>query len=321
MITKKENYLRAIRRENPQWVPYGRESVKLVYPPVIERAAGKGKDDFGVEWDINELAEGGTYPVEGEFVITDIERFREQLIFPKFDEMDWSIAAKEAAAIDRDEYLIEGVSEFGVFERAYLLMGMENALMAYYTNPNEMYELCSAIADYKIELIKKYHAEVGFDILWYGDDWGTQSNLFISPDLWRQIVKPNTQRVYNCIKELGVIIDQHSCGKIESVFSDICEMGADIINPCQPCNDLKGLKQRFGDRICFFGGVDSQFVLDNDNATPEDVEAEVRKRIYEMSLPNGGYIISPSHSVPYDKAKLDAMERTAAEHGRKVYGG
>ena len=318
-MTKKENFLKAIRRQNPEWVPYGYENVKLVYPPVIERPAGKGIDDFGVAWDINELAEGGTYPVEGGFVITDIEDFKNQLVFPKFDEMDWSVAAKEAAAIDRDEYLIQGVSEFGVFERSYLLMGMQNALMAYYTNPDEMYELCGAIADYKIALLTKYHEVVKPDMMWYGDDWGTQNNLFIAPEIWRQIIKPHTQRVYNCMKELGIIINQHSCGKIESVFGDICEMGADIINPCQPCNNLAELKQQFGERICFCGGVDSQFVLDNDDATPQDVADEVIKRIYEMSLPNGGYIINPSHDVPYNKEKLDAMEKTAVEHGRKVY--
>jgi len=319
MLTKKENFLRAIRRQNPEWVPYGCENVTLVYPPVVERPAGKGKDDFGVLWDINELAEGGTYPVEGDFVITDIEDFKNQLKFPNFAKMDWSVAAKEAAAVDRDEYLIQGVSEFGVFERSYLLMGMQNALMAYYTNPDEMYELCGAIADYKIALLTKYHEVVKPDMMWYGDDWGTQNNLFIAPEIWRQIIKPHTQRVYNCMKELGIIINQHSCGKIDSVFEDICEMGADVINPCQPCNGLKELKQRFGELICFCGGVDSQFVLDNDEATPQDVTDEVIKRIYEMSLPNGGYIISPSHSVPYNKEKLDAMEKAAVEHGRKVY--
>jgi uroporphyrinogen-III decarboxylase len=96
-------------------------------------------------------------------------------------------------------------------------------------------------------------------------------------------------------------------------------MGADIWNPCQPCNDLKALKEKYGDRITFCGGVDSQFVLTDPNKTPDDVRREVIKRIDEMALPNGGYITAPSHEVPYDKAKLAAMEDAARTRGREIY--
>ena len=207
----------------------------------------------------------------------------------------------------------------GIFERLYLLLGMEEALMAYYTDEEEMYALASAIADYKIEFLKKYHEEVKPDILWYGDDWGTQNNLFISPEKWRAVIRPHTQRIYDCAKSLGIIINQHSCGKIESVLGDIVEMGADCWNPCQPCNDLRGLKQKYGDKICFIGGVDSQFVLSNPLATPEDVSEEVKRRIQEMALPDGGYIVGPSHSVPYDPLKLKAMNHTIQTYGREIY--
>ena len=207
----------------------------------------------------------------------------------------------------------------GIFERLYLLLGIEESLVAFYTNEDEMYELASAIADYKIEFLKKYHKEVGLDILWYGDDWGTQENLFVSPEKWRKIIKPHTKRIYDCAKSLGIIINQHSCGKIESILGDVVEMGANVWNPCQPCNNLAALKKMYGDKICFCGGIDSQFVLDNPKATVDDVIGEVKCRLEEMSLPNGGYIAAPSHTVPYDIHKMQAMKNTIEIYGREIY--
>lgn len=315
----KENYLRAIYRNYPQWVPTKNEAVVTIFPPICERPKVAGKDAFGCEWLWKEGAHGGTFPGHENFVITDISRWKEQLNLPDVKDYDWSEAREQAKQIDRERYLVGGFIEMGIFERLYLLMGLEEALMAYYTDEEEMYELASEIADYKIAFLQKYHEEVKMDILWYGDDWGTQENLFISPEKWRKIIKPHTKRIYDCAKSLGIIINQHSCGKIESIVGDMIEIGADCWNPCQPCNDLAALKQKYGAQICFIGGVDSQFVLDNPQAGTTEVVAEVKRRIDELALPNGGYIVGPSHSVPYDPEKLEAMNRTIREYGRAIY--
>lgn len=318
-MTSKENLLRAIKRQSPKWVPYGMESVVTIGFPVVERPGKAGKDDFGVSWSYESGAEGGTYPSECDIVITDIKKWRRQLKLPDIESKDWKSVEIAAKNVDREQFLLQGFCEMGLFERSYLLLGMEEALMAYQTNPDDMYELCGAVADYKIAMIKKFYCVTKMDMLWYGDDWGTQTNLFISPETWRRIIKPHTQKIYDCLKGFNVMINQHSCGKIESVFKDICEMGAEIWNPCQPCNDLYMMKQKYGDKICFNGGVDSQFVLANPEKNPEDVKSEVIKRINEMALPDGGYITAPSHGVPYDKAKLEAMEFAAVNYGREIY--
>lgn len=318
-MTKKENYLKAIFNQNPEWVPYDSEAVVTVLPPVCERPAFAGKDIFGCEWLLEEEAEGGTYPANRNFVITDISDWKSQLKRPDVFLCDWSEARQKAAGIDREQYLVGGFIEMGIFERLYLLLGIEESLVAFYTNEEEMYDLASAIADYKIEFLNKYHKEVGIDILWYGDDWGTQANLFISPEKWRKIIKPHTKRIYDCAKSLGIIINQHSCGRIESILGDVVEMGANVWNPCQPCNDLAALKKIYGDKICFCGGIDSQFVLDNPASTVDDVIEEVKTRLQEMSLPNGGYIAAPSHTVPYDMNKMQAMKKTIEIYGREIY--
>lgn len=317
-MSPKENLLRVIRHDNPQWVPNGMEAVITISPPVVERPAQAGFDAFMVHWSLNPEAEGGTYPTHGGNTIKDICRWQDQITIPDVSALDWTSVAEQAKNVDRDQHLLQGFVEMGLFERSYLLLGMSEALICYMEHPKEMYDLLGAIADYKIALISKFHEVAKLDILWYGDDWGTQNSLFIPPDVWRNIIKPHTKRIYDCAKERGIIVNQHSCGKIESIFADIVEMGADIWNPCQPCNDLAGLKRRYGQRITFCGGIDSQFVLDKPGVTIEEVRAEVRKRIDEMAT-NGGYIASPSHGVPYDQAIIDAMNDEIAKYGRAIY--
>lgn len=317
-ISAKENLLRVIRHNSPQWVPNGMESQIMIVSPVIERPSKPGKDAFGVVWNLEEGAEGGTYPTHKGHTITDLFRWREQITIPNLDKIDWSCLREKAQQIERDEHIVAGFVEMGLFERSYLLLGMDEALMAYMTEPELMSDLINTIADYKVELIKRFDDAIDMDLLWYGDDWGTQNNLFIPPNTWREIIKPGTQKIYDCLKERNIIINQHSCGKIDDVFPDMVEMGADIFNPCQPCNDLADLKRRFEGKIAFAGGIDSQFILDKPGVTTEEVRAEVRKRIDQLAK-NGGYIAGPSHGVPYKQELIDAMNDEIESYGQTVY--
>ena len=317
-LNNKENLLRALRRDNPEWVPNGMESVVWIMAPIVDRTEAAGPDAFGVLWALEEGAQGGSYPAPGGHTISDVRLWRDQISIPDVDALDWDKVRTQAGEIDRENHLASGFIEMGLFERSYLLLGMDEALIAYLTEPEEMGAMVSAIADFKIALIERFDREADLDILWYGDDWGTQSNLFLPPETWRRIIKPNTARIYDCAKRLGIIVNQHSCGRIESIFQDMVEIGADVWNPCQPCNDLASLKQHFGGRVSFCGGIDSQFVLDKPGVTPDEVRAEVRRRIDEMAS-GGGYVAGPSHSVPFDQELIDAMNDEIATYGRSIY--
>lgn len=328
MITPKENLLRTIYRRDPCWVPYGLESIIWLYPPYIERPSQAGYDSFGVLWDYEPEAEGGTYPALNGYTIKDLDTWQEQITIPDVDAMDWSKITLDWGyggevvrldELDRENHVVCGIVEFGLFERSYLLLGMEAALMSYVTEPEKMSELISALADFKIAVISRFFEVAKPDMIWFGDDWGTQKSLFLRPAVWRSVIKPHLRRVYECMRERNLIIDQHSCGKIEAIFGDIVELGAHIWNPCQPCNDLAQLKKQYGDQITFEGGIDSQFVLNRPGVTVEEVRAEVRGRIDDMAS-GGGYIASPSHSVPYSPEILFAMEDEIQRYGRAFYG-
>lgn len=317
-MTPKENLLRVIRHDSPEWVPNGMESVVQIEPPIIERPYAAAIDPWGVPWSFEPEAEGGTFPKNGGQVVTDILKWCSQVKVPEVSGLDWSKQLAIAQGLNREETLVCAFIHFGLFERSYLLLGMEEALVAYMTEPEAMDELIGTIADYKIRLIREFHRHIPFDIVLYGDDWGEQHNLFMRPNIWRKIIKPHTKRIFDTIHELGGIVNLHSCGTIESVFEDIVEIGADIWNPCQPCNDLAALKKRFKGKISFCGGIDSQFVLARPGVTEDEVRAEVRKRIDEMAE-GGGYIAAPSHGVPYKKNLIDAMNDEISVYGRQFY--
>lgn len=317
-MTARENLLKVIRHDRPEWVPNGMESVAMIGAPVVERPGAAGLDAWGVRWSLEAGAQGGTYPAEGGHTVTDLRDWRRQVTVPDVDAMDWAGIAAQASRIRRQEHLVCAFVEFGLFERSYLLLGMEAALMAYLTETERMCDLVGAIADYKIRLIERFDDAADLDMVWYGDDWGTQQNLFLPPDIWRRTIGVHTRRLYDCMKKRGILINQHSCGMIEPVFGDMVEMGADLWNPCQPCNDLGALKRRFHGRIAYCGGIDSQFVLDRPGVTPAEVRAEVRKRIDEMAA-DGGYVAGPSHGVPYDPELIDAMNDEIAVYGRAIY--
>jgi len=140
-----------------------------------------GYDSWGVYWDMQEHVHGGTFPAHGGHTITDITKWRQQLKIPDIDAMDWnkftwgwSAVPADLDEIDREQNLVFGIVECGLFERTWMTMGMENALVAYSTDPDLMIEMIEAIVDFKIAVIHRFHEVANLDAVWITDDWGTQ---------------------------------------------------------------------------------------------------------------------------------------------------
>jgi len=120
-MNQKENLLRAIHHDRPQWVPNGMESVITIQPPVVERPYRGGKDDFGVLWALEEGAHGGTYPAHGGHPILELQTWCDQITIPNIDKLDWEQVRAEANRVNRAESLVCGFVEMGLFERTYML--------------------------------------------------------------------------------------------------------------------------------------------------------------------------------------------------------
>jgi len=153
-----------------------------------------------------------------------------------------------------------------------------------------------------IEDLEKIHDELGeaIDVVFItGTDFGTQNGPFISPDDYRDLYKPFHQRVNNWIHEnttWKTFI--HSCGGVEPLIDEFVDAGFDILNPVQ-CSaedmDPEHLKEKFGDRITFWGGaIDTQKTLPF--GTPEEVREQVRRRV-DIFAQGGGFVFNAIHNI------------------------
>jgi uroporphyrinogen decarboxylase len=163
--------------------------------------------------------------------------------------------------------------------------------------------------------IGKKLIEMGADILWVGDDFGSQNGMLINPDMWRMYFKPRIKEMFQEFRSVNpdVKIAWHSCGSIIPIIPDFIEIGLDILNPLQPL--AKGmtpeyLKENFGNELVFFGGIDIQNLLPI--GTPQEIKREVKRRI-EILGKNGGYIIAPAHNIQDDTTieNIEAFFETA----------
>ncbi len=134
-----------------------------------------------------------------------------------------------------------------------------------------------------------------------GGDYGAQSSMLISPEMFRKYFKPLYVNFYKEIKKnYDVEIFFHSCGAIEPIIPDLIEAGVTILDPIQTSAvgmEPRGLKQKYGSKLCFHGGIDVQSFLPF--ATPDEVRAKVKENC-EILGSDGGYIIAPSHAVQPD---------------------
>ncbi|MCC8141582.1 MAG: hypothetical protein LIO56_03480 [Lachnospiraceae bacterium] len=261
-----------------------------------------GTDWWGVEWKyeptINAISPDHSKPP----VMEDICDWREVLQFPDLDAWDWSRVEEidHISEIDRANKVFEMMFLNGPFERMHMLMGFENALVALLAEPEEVEAYLDVYMDWKIHLMEKVIEIYRPDVLMFHDDWGTQNNMFFSPDLWREMFKPQIQKAVDRCHELGVIFEMHSDGMIEDIVPDFVEMGIDSWQG-QEINDVAKLKEITGDRLSYHTTPDYQKYYAQSlsvGITEEEVRSEVRKTLYRnakdycycpMFLPFGGW--------------------------------
>jgi uroporphyrinogen decarboxylase len=164
------------------------------------------------------------------------------------------------------------------------------------TAPALVMELFEKITDYKLQ-VTRHVLRMDFDAVHCGDDLGTQLGPFFAPRLFREMLKPCYRRLWSPAKEAGKLVMMHSCGCVMDFLPDLVEIGLDVLEPVQPCNDLATLKQRFGDRLTFWGGIDTQQLLPF--GTPADIRREAARVIHLLGR-GGGHIIGPSQEVMKD---------------------
>ncbi|MGL4283115.1 uroporphyrinogen decarboxylase family protein [Eubacterium aggregans] len=156
----------------------------------------------------------------------------------------------------------------------FSVMEFQDALCALLDEPEECYYFFSTVADHKVRLYQyliKYYKP---DILIMHDDYGSSGSMFMSPNSWRELIKPHLQRVINCIPDAGVLYEHHCCGYFAPILGEIADMWCSTTNTMHISNHPKKLKKEIGHKMCFVGGFDTQYM-----DTPKTTEAQIRESI------------------------------------------
>jgi uroporphyrinogen decarboxylase len=201
----------------------------------------------------------------------------------------------------RDEYIVIGDIEVTILSLAQQLVGMEKMMMDMATEEEYIVYLFEKCCEFQtqvgLELIRR-----GVDAIWLGDDFGSQTGLLFSQEMFRSQLKPFYIKMLDTFKKENprIIPILHCDGAVKDLLTDIKEMGIDVFNPVQP--DVPGhgaeeIKNGFGNILAFWGAIDQQYLL------PKGSDAEVEKDIKEKIAvlgKDGGYMISPAHILQPD---------------------
>jgi uroporphyrinogen decarboxylase len=243
---------------------------------------------------------------------------------PDPPELNAQLREQALSLYENTDYALVGSAVIGggIFEQPARTMGLEDFLMALVLQPKFANRMMDQITEIYIESCNNYLEQVGdyLQVFTYWDDVCGQKGWLVSPDIYRNMVKPKQRRLVEAIKsKTNAKIYYHSCGAVFELIPDLIEVGFDALNPVQVSAhgmDSKRLKEEYGKDISFWGGgVDTQYVLPF--GTPEEVADEVKRRIDDMA-PGGGFVFAAVHNIQafVPPENIVAAFETALEYGQ-----
>jgi uroporphyrinogen decarboxylase len=226
--------------------------------------------------------------------------------------------AERVAEYHRRGYAVNGELYQTIFERAWLMRGMEQLLMDFLAEPEMGHAICRSIAELRIEQARRL-AALGVDILRLGDDVCTQKGLMMSVGTYRTFLKEPTREIIHAAKQVNpdVLVFMHCDGRVADMIEEYVDVGVDILNPVQPeCNDFAEITRRSAGRLAFWGGIGTQSTMPF--GSPGDVAAAVAHTKQSLGR-DGGLLLAPTHilepEVPWENvlAFVEAAKNSSYE--------
>ena len=258
---------------------------------IKEVESGIFQDEWGIKWDRTVDRDIGV-PINCILEDHDFNRLK----IPDPDDPDRYAHFKPLIEANEHRYIMVKCG-FSLFERAWALRGMENLMVDFLKDPSFINELFEKITDFNLKIIENVK-DFKVDGIFFGDDWGQQRGLLMSPAIWREFIKPYLKIMYKKVHDCGFDVFIHSCGNISKVLDDLIDIELNVFNPFQPeVMDVEHMMKKYSHRLAFFGGVSLQKTLPFGSAS--DIKSEIENRI-DLGARYGGLIISPSHDMPPD---------------------
>jgi len=172
-------------------------------------------------------------------------------------------------------------------------MGIENMLLTSFRNPSLIHALLDILLEWNIKYLRQILDAGIVDMINY-EGW---SESFFTPETYKTFIYPRVKKLVELAHKSRVKFCYGPRTPSDTLFRYFKEMGVDIFwgpDPVQGNRDLVRLKQEFGDRICFWGGVNSYVTLGT--GTMREIERATAEAIRILG-PGGGFILSAIDSL------------------------
>jgi uroporphyrinogen decarboxylase len=265
--------------------------------------------------------ESGGYWDFCDFPLKDADEEKiESWPMPSPDDFDYASIPSQCERMKQYALLIGNPGAGDMINSAGMTRTMEQVLVDLATDNPACLRYMDRKNEIQLEVIRRAleAARGAIDILWLGEDLGTQHGPMVSQQLFRRHIRPRHQKFVDLGKHFGIPVMMHSCGSSSWAYDDFVEMGISIVDTLQP--EAKNmspayLKKQYGDRLSFHGCISTAGVVAN--GTPRDVVSMVRETLETMK-PNGGYALSPTHMLQDNSPteNVVALYDAAREFGR-----
>ena len=286
MLTVKENLAEVMKKDgHPDRFVKQFEFLNCLLPctyymgdyPVMK--PGTGYDQYGVLWSLPE-GQMGAFPVHDDEhrVLKDITKWQSVVRKPVVpdDPGFFGFLQSWVDRTDRNNQYVCGLYAQGIFERLHALMGMEDCMINFYEEPEEMKALIEFITDVEMEFAHVMVEKVGIEAILHHDDFGSARSTFLSPAMFDEFILPAYKKIYGYYKENNILIIHHNDGYGATLVPELIELGVDIWQGVVPENDLTACLEKADGKLTFMGEIESR-VLDVPGWTPEMVAAEVER--------------------------------------------
>lgn len=218
---------------------------------------------------------------------------------PSPDDHDYS---QVDATCDRlsDYCMVTGGPNVGdIINSTSMIRNMEKTLIDLVSDDEACLRWIDRRLEVQLEIVRRTieAAHGKLDLLWMGEDLGTQRGPMISPRLFRKHIRPRLQQFVDLAKDNRLLVMVHSCGSSSWAFEDFIEMGVDVVDTLQPeakAMEPAYLKQTYGGRLAFHGCISTAGPVAY--GTVEETLADAR-HIMEVMMPGGGYAFAPTHQL------------------------
>ena len=191
------------------------------------------------------------------------------------------------------------------------MIGTEDMLIAMYDEPEWVEDVFDTYLNTSLDLCQRIlDAGYEFDGIFWFDDMGYKGSPFFSTALYQELLKPYHKKAVDWAHERGMVTELHSCGFVEPLIPDIIETGVEVLNPLEikAGMDPFKLKELYGDKLTFHGGINAQLWDDI-----EKVKAEM-ERIIPVMKEGGGYVFASDHSIPNSVSLKNMTEIAELAH-------